>query len=156
MVIVKLISTFMQRIGRGKLVIVVISDKYLKSSYCMYELLEVYNQGGFYERIFPIVLPDAKLYDLPDRLRYIKHWRDQKKEIEELITGIGIDAFSADAAFQEYDLYYRSVFNNVDKLTKLLADWNALTPELLEENNFDKILAAIDARLKELAVKDSL
>jgi hypothetical protein len=101
-------------------------------------------------------LPDAKLYNFRDRLQYIKYWSDQKKEIAELITAIGLDAFSADAAFQEYDLYYRSVFNSVDKLTKLLADWNALTPELLEENNFDTILAAIDARLQELAVKDSL
>jgi internalin A len=150
----KLISTFMQRIGRGKLVVVVVSDKYLKSPYCMYELLEIDTQGGFYERIFPIVLPDAKLYDLADRLRYVKYWRDKKKEIEDLITGIGIEAFSADAAFQEYDLYYRRVFNNIDKLTRLLADWNALTPELLEENNFDKMLTAIDARLKELAAKD--
>jgi hypothetical protein len=150
----KVISSFMQRLGKGKLVIVVISDKYLKSPYCMYELLEIYTQGGFYERIFPIVLPDAQFYDLADRLRYIKYWTDKKKEIEDLITEIGLAAFSADAAFQEYDLYYRRVFNNVDKLTRLLADWNALTPELLEENNFGKILLAIDTRLQELAPKD--
>lgn len=119
----------------------------------MYELLEIYTQDGFYERIFPIVLPDAKLYDFADRLRYVKYWRDKKKEIEDLIADIGIDTFSADATFQEYDLYYRRVFNNVDKLTALLRDWNVLTPELLEEHNFNEMLTAIDARLKELAAK---
>jgi internalin A len=150
----KLISDFMRRIGRGKLVVAVVSDKYLKSPYCMYELLEIYTQGGFHERVFPIVLPDAKLYDLEDRLRYIKYWTDKKKEIENLIKAIDLDAFSSDATFQEYDLYYRRVYNNVDTLTRLLADWNALTPKSLEENNFDKMLTAIDARLKELAAKE--
>jgi hypothetical protein len=120
----------------------------------MYELLENYTQGGFHERVFPIVLPDAKLYDLADRLQYVKYWRDKEKEIEDLITAIGLKAFSSEATFQEYDLYYRRVFNNVDKLTALLGDWNALTPELLEENNFDKMLTAIDARLQELAAKE--
>jgi len=39
------------------------------------------------------------------------------------------------------------VFNNIDKLLGILADWNALTPQLLEEGNFEKLVAAIDARL---------
>ena len=33
-----LISEFMQEIGRGRLIIVATSDKYLKSPYCMFEL----------------------------------------------------------------------------------------------------------------------
>ncbi|HVF81397.1 MAG TPA: TIR domain-containing protein [Flavisolibacter sp.] len=37
-----IITAFMQRIGKGQGVVVVISDKYLKSPYCMFELLEIY------------------------------------------------------------------------------------------------------------------
>ena len=36
------ISRFMQRLGSGDRVFVILSDKYLKSPYCMYELLEVW------------------------------------------------------------------------------------------------------------------
>jgi hypothetical protein len=35
------ISEFMRRIGEGKCVVVVISKKYLKSPYCMFELYEI-------------------------------------------------------------------------------------------------------------------
>ena len=35
------ISQFMERIGQGNCVIVVISDKYLRSENCMFELVEI-------------------------------------------------------------------------------------------------------------------
>lgn len=143
-----IISDFMRRIGRGRLVIVVISDRYLKSPYCMFELLEIYEHGHFHERVFPVVLGDAKLYDLVDRLRYVAHWKTSKEEIERLIGEIGIDAFSSDGAYKEYDLYYRRVYNNIDKLTTLLKDWNALTPKLLEENSFGRLLGEVEKDLK--------
>ncbi len=54
-----LISNFIKRIGKGQIVIVAISDKYLKSPYCMFELLEIYRNARlekdeFVKVIFPI------------------------------------------------------------------------------------------------------
>ena len=43
----------MQEIGRGRCIITVISDKYLKSPNCMYELVQIAENGQFYDRIFP-------------------------------------------------------------------------------------------------------
>ena len=45
----------MQRMERGKCVIVVISDRYLKSPHCMYELVQIVNNGEFDNRIFPMI-----------------------------------------------------------------------------------------------------
>ncbi len=58
-----MITDFMKRIGKGSAVVTVISDKYLKSPYCMFELLEIYRNQNFGERIYPIVLEDAKIFD---------------------------------------------------------------------------------------------
>jgi len=144
----KRISEFMRRLGEGKLVVVVVSDKYLKSPYCMYELLEIYEHGGLVEgRMFPIVLSDAKMYSLADRLEYVLHWKREKKKIEDLINELGLDAFSAEGTYREYDQYYRRIFQNVDQLTALLRDINALTPQLLEDNNFEVLVTAITARV---------
>ena len=41
-----LISDLTGRIGRGKFIVVAISDKYLKSTYCMSELLEIYRRSN--------------------------------------------------------------------------------------------------------------
>jgi hypothetical protein len=46
-----LIKDFMRQIGRGKCAIAVISDKYLKSENCMFELVEIAKNGDFYDWI---------------------------------------------------------------------------------------------------------
>lgn len=42
-----LISAFIDRLGKGKCIVVVISKKYLESEYCMFELYEIARQSNF-------------------------------------------------------------------------------------------------------------
>lgn len=84
-----LIKAFMERIGRGKCAIAVISDKYLKSPNCMFELVQIAKNGEFYNRIFPIVLADAQIYKPVARLKYIKHWEDEIKELDQGMREVG-------------------------------------------------------------------
>ena len=67
------IEAFEQRIGRGQCIVLVISDKYLRSEHCMYELVEADRNRNLRDRIFPIVLADAQIYRTIDRLNYINH-----------------------------------------------------------------------------------
>ena len=83
------IKDFMRSIGKGKFVIVVISDKYLKSENCMFELLEIAQQGDFHRRIFPIVLADANVYKAINRLKYIEYWETQIAELDAAMKKVG-------------------------------------------------------------------
>lgn len=82
------IKAFMEQIGRGKAVIVVISEKYLKSENCMFELVQIAKNGQFYDRIFPIVLADAQIYKPVQRIKYIQHWEQQIKELDEAMKTV--------------------------------------------------------------------
>src|SRR6185436_9694444 len=82
------ISEFMERIGRGNCVIVVISDKYLRSPNCMFELVEIAEGKGFHDRIFPIVLINAEIYDPVRRLEYIKHWEMKRGELAQAMKDV--------------------------------------------------------------------
>ena len=64
------IKDFMKDIGRGKYVILIISNKYLRSVNCMFELLQIFKNQNFYERIFPVVLDEVKIAKATDRLDY--------------------------------------------------------------------------------------
>src|SRR5690349_5903289 len=60
-----LISRFMKRIGLADHMIVVLSDKYLRSPYCMTELYYIYQRSigekeEFLRRIVPLRLDDAR------------------------------------------------------------------------------------------------
>jgi hypothetical protein len=144
-----LISAFMRELGRGDCVVVLISDAYLKSPFCMFELLEIYRHHEFHERICPIVLPDARLHRLVDRLTYVAHWQEQLTSIEQLIQQVGFQLLSAAGSLQEYEKY-REITYHADKLVSYLADINTQTPQLLAANDFATLKQAIDARLQSL------
>jgi hypothetical protein len=145
-----LISDFMREIGRGDCIVVVISDKYLKSPFCMFELLEISHHAAFYDRICPIMLPDAKLHTLRDRLQYVAHWKAELGHLEQLIQQVGIEVLSASGSFQEYEKY-RDITQQADKLLTCLADINSQTSQRLAANDFETLKRAIDARLRQLA-----
>src|SRR5215213_10337750 len=75
------ISAFMERIGKGNSIIVVISDKYLRSPNCMFELVEIAEGKQFHDRVFPIVLNNAEINDPLKRLEYVKHWESKRGEL---------------------------------------------------------------------------
>ena len=140
------IKTFMERIGRGDCIIVVISDKYLKSPNCMFELVEIAGNKEFENRIFPIVLADANIYNAKGQLQYIKHWETQLKELDASLNGVGRTHLMG--IYEQLDLYDR-IRDNISKLTAILSDMNTLTPEMHRDSDFSDLYAAIEKRIKE-------
>ncbi|MBN3940473.1 COR domain-containing protein [Nostoc sp. NMS9] len=141
-----LIKAFMERIGRGKCAIAVISDKYLKSPNCMFELVQIAKNGEFYDRIFPIVLSDAQIYKPIARLKYIKHWEEEIKELDEAMKEVGAANLQG---FREEIDQYTEIRNTIAELTNLLKDMNTLTPDIHSESDFESLLNAIARRLDE-------
>jgi internalin A len=100
------ISKFMERIGRGNRVFIVLSDKYLKSTYCMSELFEVWRNcreegSAFIKRTRVYVKPCAKIGTLADRTQYVLHWRQQFEEMDALVKAHGPGVL-ADADLVDY------------------------------------------------------
>jgi hypothetical protein len=80
------IAAFMQRLSRGDQVIVVVSDRYLKSQFCMAELVGIADSSrsgdDFVKRIYPVVLEDAQLFRPIERLQYVRHWEKERDELD--------------------------------------------------------------------------
>lgn len=139
------IGGFMARIGLGNCVIVVISDKYLRSPNCMFELVEIAENKGFHDRTFPVVLADADIYDPVKRIQYVKHWEQKRAELAEAMKSV--DPANLQGLREEMDLYDR-IRDKVSGLTSLLKDMNTLTPEMHQGSNFSLLIEAIETRLK--------
>jgi hypothetical protein len=110
------ISSFMQEIAKGDVIIVVLSNHYLESEYCMYELYGIWKQVRqdptfFLKRVIPLTLPDANLRTLGDRIARAQYWHKEKCRLDNLIhverVPIGeiayskyrlIEAFASDTA----------------------------------------------------------
>ena len=137
------IEEFEQRIGKGQCIILVISDKYLRSEHCMYELVEISENRAFLNRIFPIVLTDASIYEPGDRLDYIKYWDEKISQLNQkikdmpLMTNLG--------GIQSNLNKYARIRASLDDLIALLSDMNTLTPNILAAGDFAALISAVEA-----------
>ncbi|REG94375.1 toll/interleukin-1 receptor domain-containing protein [Algoriphagus antarcticus] len=138
------ISLFMDRIGKGKGIVVVISEKYLKSPYCMYELLEIYHNRDFEKRVIPIVLQDANIFDSESLLTYQDYWNGEKNKLDQKIKENGGDAIAVIGA--EYMLYKR-VVDNWGALMNILKDLNSLSPEIHLNTDFEALIKSIKEKI---------
>ena len=140
------IKEFMERIGEGNCIIVVISDKYLRSPNCMFELVEIAENKHFHDRIFPIVLSDANIYDPIKRIEYVKYWEDKREELAEAMKTL--DPANLQGIRDDMDQYDR-IRDNISSITSILKDMNTLTPEMHQDSEFSNLYDAITKRLTE-------
>jgi internalin A len=83
------IQAFMNSLSRGDRIIVILSEKYLKSPYCMFELYSAWRfqraePDRFAEVLRAFRLPDAKISDDFERAAIAGHWRKQMEKFEGL------------------------------------------------------------------------
>jgi len=140
------IDGFMQQIGKGHYVIAVVSDKYLRSKNCMYELLKLAENPDFRDRVFPIVLGDAQIYEATDILDYIGFWDDKKAALEDKLKG-GKSLHNLQAVHRELDLF-ADIRRSFDNLSGTLASMNTLRWTDHIESNFEELYLSIEAKRK--------
>lgn len=83
------IKEYMQSVENMDYIILLISDAYLKSANCMYEVLEVMRDRSYRAKIFPAVVY-SKIYSPITRAKYVKHWQDEFKELENTLQEINM------------------------------------------------------------------
>ncbi len=97
---------FMRSLGKSDFLCVFLSDGYLKSPNCMYELHTAWNRSKddaseFRQRVKAWVMPGANIYSTKPRLGYLDHWNKECDEFAELVQKYGTKGWSS-AAHEEY------------------------------------------------------
>lgn len=97
-------SKFMNTISEHDFVISIISDNYLKSRNCMYEVVEVMKDKHYINKLLYIIIGDkdlnvlgragygcaAKIYTIDGQDEYIKYWQCEEEKIKKLTNGIDL------------------------------------------------------------------
>ncbi len=110
------ISSFLKRLSAGRCVLLVISEAYLRSPFCMTELQGIWvnarqREDLFRKRIVPLVQADAGIGTLVGRIAHAVHWKRQYQEVDALICQHGADVVGAED-FRRFKLigdFYRHV-----------------------------------------------
>lgn len=145
-----LISAFIRRLTRADLVVAVISDKYLRSPFCMTEIHGLWQKSQeepalMAERLVPIILPEVRIGALRDRAVYLRYWKEQKEELEALFREFGPDL---DPGTLRDLRLVRHFAQDVDGILRFLQD--VLMPRNLQDyldNGFEAVREALRRRM---------
>jgi len=136
------IKEYMQSITQMDYTILLISEAYLKSSNCMYEVLEVMRDRKYKDKIFPAVIYSG-IYDPLIRANFVKHWQDELSKLKDMINGI--DAQNLGPLTE--DLKHRQdIASNIAEFLGMVSDMN--NPQI------DDISDAIERKLLEKGIID--
>jgi hypothetical protein len=118
----------MDELAAGCHVILVLSDAYFRSEFCMYELREIHNNKDFRRRVYPIALTGARFHRPFDRIPYLRHWEEETTRLQEGIGSLG-DPKNTQRLRQALDDYadFRRL---MEKLLDNLADMNRLIEDV--------------------------
>lgn len=83
------IRMYMQSVTNMNYMIIIISDAYLKSVNCMYEVLEIMRDRKYRDKIFPAVVY-SEIYSPFIRIKYIKYWEDEFIKLQNSLKEIQI------------------------------------------------------------------
>ncbi len=122
--------------GRGALVIVIISKGYIGSLDCMHEWHRIRENGKIWERVLPVVMPDANILDKVVFRRYYDYFTQRRSELTDQQNEGIIPLTKVETNAAEFGYYVE----DLGKMYQYLADTNFVF------NDF----SAVVNRIKEL------
>ncbi len=87
------------------------------------------NPENFLNKVIPLVLPDAKINTLSQRLKHARHWKDEHDAVNEQINELGIDYYGAQTL---------SDYKSIQAFAQHTADMLAFISDKLVPRDFDR------------------
>jgi len=82
------ITEFMKTIRKQDFAVIIISDKYLRSDACLYELVQLMKDDDWNDKAMYVVMDDASIYNSVSRAKYILYWNEKCCELEAIISSL--------------------------------------------------------------------
>lgn len=139
------INKFISRLSRANCIVVAISDKYLKSTYCMFELCEIaryshFDETEFREKVLPLKVEAISFNDQLLVNGYVTHWKNEYAKwlniVKEHAGDVPVEYVQRCEKIKMINLHFL-------KLIGWLADSNTLNIQTLLANDFAEIKKAI-------------
>jgi internalin A len=145
------ISEFMREIGRGARVLVLLSDKYVRSANCMQELSYLYDRHradprGLDDHVLPLMVDKGFRCGTEQRLGYVRYWKDELARLKQLT--VGLEPHECLSVIEEMQAINRFV-GMTDQVLKFMDD--VLMPRSDDLTNDD--FAAVKAALRRLGTE---
>lgn len=130
------IKDFMKKIRDTDYVIMVISDSFLKSSNCMYEVLELVKEEDYKNRTLQVLLPNAKVFSPSEKFKYIEYWKNEYRNLNNKIKKID---FSDGNVLVKELKHIGNIKSNIGDFLEFLSDENCLSFKDIKAKNYKQL-----------------
>lgn len=144
------IPEFEERIGRGEFIVAVISDAYVHSIQCMYEVACIFENGNVRERLRPLCFDDVKRNDNDYYKDIVNYWGNKMSETRVNIAQIGDPA---DRLLGTELKYLEKICRYIDVFFKYLRSTNTCSLTEMGKNQFEKLIEIIGGEGKKAEFK---
>ncbi len=132
------IKEFMKKIRTHDYALLIISENYLKSTGCMYEVLELLKDQDCYQRILPII-DDYSIFN--KSLYYVRYWQKQINYLKSQMDGLNeSDIISS---IQHLKLI-EQICSIIDEFIHKIRDMKHFSLYEMRETNYECILNYIN------------
>ena len=150
------LKIFMDTIRDHDYVIMLISDAYLKSINCMYEVIQFIQEKKYIEKTFPIIIDkQADIFNRVKHIDYISFWQNRYKRFRNKINKL--ENTGTAQSHVELDKIDR-IQSNIGEFLNKIADLKCFPLDELESTNYKAILDKISetfvvAQKEEIEIK---
>lgn len=137
------IKEYMNTINNMDCAVLIITDNYLKSFNCMYEVLEVMKDYNYKNKIFPVVV-ETSIYRTEGKIKYIEYWQEEYKKINNesnKIETVNLGGLSRDLKRAQ------NISSSISEFLEVVSDMN--------KPDVPNINVAIENKLKENELLES-
>jgi len=135
------LTKFMDTIRDHDYVIMLISDAYLKSTNCMYEVIQFIREKKYIEKIFPIIIDKkADIFNRVKHIDYISFWQKKYKCFRDKINKLeNTGTVQSHVELDKIDKIQSNIGEFLDKIVEL----KCILLDELENTNYKAILDKI-------------
>jgi tetratricopeptide (TPR) repeat protein len=137
---------FMRKIKNTNFAILVISNDFLKSRNCMYEVIEFLKQQDFKEKLLPVVLDDVSLEPV-SKTKYLQYWNNEYERLKKEAEGLKPE----DRVTIDKDLrHYRLISMHIGDFLEFISDIRFESYKNLKATGFKILFDEINKRAQHL------
>ncbi|UCH94540.1 MAG: TIR domain-containing protein [Candidatus Aminicenantes bacterium] len=130
------IKQYMKRIRVSDFVLMIISNNFLESHNCMFEVLEFVKDESYKNRILPIILPDTNL--TPEgKSFYTNYWQDRVDKLENILRKQKLG--NIHSLLEDLKIF-ENISATVADFLMTISDMLCISLEELKSNNYRDIL----------------
>lgn len=134
------ISDFMRRIKQSDYNLIILSEDYLKSRNCMFEILKLFEVNSDLDKTLPVLTGKLNIFNIQGRIEYIKFWENETRVLEESLSTI--DAINSKEVIEELKIY-KDISYKIGEFLKKISEKKLLKYEELIKRNYIQILEKI-------------